>query len=528
MAGRLNEIIENLITKPLAKAVTEEIIAKADKKEPWRWEVPLTWNQTTDKRKKNEVNVDYAVLRSFSVNYPVARACIDYLTNRITELDWSVEDGDGDSDTREGEISAVTEFLSFPYGKGRRHRLKDLTKEIIEDLLVLDATAIYLEKTRGGDLLSLVPIDASTIKLRVDELGRTPAPPEVAYEQYIRGEKVAQMTTEDLYYSVRKRRTNSPYGLSPLESLIIQIEAALRGEKFNVDYFKEGNDPEGLYTITDTYTPDQLKELQDNFDAMLAGESAARRRIKFMPPGTYSPTRRPEDMAFERFEKWLMQQTCAVFGVPPEEIGFTQDVNRATAESQSNVALIRGVKPIANFIADVYTDIIETELDVNGLKFQWLDMDPSDQEREAKIDQMYIESGVFSVDEVRQRLGLEPIGLDHYLMTRFGPQLVSEILNPPTQQQMENDDTATEIRRWRKCAMNDVSSDKDFRKFESELIPDDLRTEIEIGLQYAKSKQDVHKLFEPFLSREIHAVRKVLALTRELDEISYGLQNSTK
>lgn len=523
MANAIANMFENLLVKPLSKAVTEEVL-KAQKMDPVKWNVPSGWNQYTGKnKKKNEVNVDYSVLRTFSVNYPVARACIDYIINRITELDWDVTTLDSeDVEANEQLIEAAKQFIQRPYGIGRRQKIKDLTKEALEDLLVLDAVALYLEKTRGGDLLSVIPIDASTIKLRVDQLGRTPQPPEVAYQQVIDGKVVAEMTTQEMLYTVRKRRTNSPYGLSPLESLILQVEAALRGEKFNTDYFKEGNDPEGFYTLTADYTPDQLKELQNSFDSMMSGESPMRRRVKFMPPGAYTPTKRPEDMAFERFEMWLMQQTCAVFGVPPQEIGFTHDVNRSTSESQQDTVLMRAIKPIASFIADVYTDILQAELGMENLKFMWIDLDPTDAEREAKIDKMYIEAGVYSVDEVRQRLGKDPIGLSHYLVTRFGPQLVKDILNPPTQQQMETDDITTEIRRWRKCVMNDLQKGQGLRRFESNVIPDDIRVEVESGLRYVKSKQDAALLFEPFLSREIHAVRKILALTRELDEITYG------
>lgn len=523
MANRLTNIFDNLLVRPLSRAVTEEVL-KAQKADPLKWNVPSGWNQYTGKnKKKNEVNVDFSVLRTFSVNYPVARACIDYIINRITELDWDITTVEqNDAEKFENDIATATQFIQHPYGLGRRQRIKDLTKEALEDLLVLDALALYLEKTRSSELLSIIPIDASTIKLRVDQLGRTPQPPEIAYQQVIDGKVVTELTTEEMYYTVRKRRTNSPYGLSPLESLILQVEAALRGEKFNTDYFKEGNDPEGFYTLEADYTPDQLRELQNSFDSMMAGESPMRRRVKFMPPGSYSPTRRPEDMAFERFEMWLMQQTCAVFGVPPQEIGFTHDINRSTSRSQQDTVLMRSVKPIASFIADVYTDIIQTELGLNNLKFIWVDLDPTDAEREAKIDKMYIEAGVYSVDEVRQRLGKDPIGLDHYLVTRFGPQLVRDILNPPTQQQMEQDDLNVEIRRWRKCVMNDLSKGTEMRHFGSEIIPDDIRQEIETGLTYVKNKADAAKLFEPFLSREVHALRKVLSLTRELDQITYG------
>ena len=521
MINPLTDILNKTIVTPLSKAITEEI-QKAQKK-PFKWEVPMNWNQKPGKvQKRNETNIGQDKLRLFSVHYPVARACIDYLKDRVSELEWSIITKDQkDEESSRARIDTIVEFLSHPYGVGRRQRMKDLSKEVLEDALVLDAAVIYLEKTRGGELLSLIPVDPVTIKLRVDEQGRTPLPPEIAYQQIIRGKVVAEMTTEEMLFVRRKPRTNSPYGLAPLESLVLQVESALRGEKHNLNYLKEGNDPEGFYTLDQDFTPDQLKELQDNYDAMMAGGTPQRRRIKFMPKGTYVPVKSPNDMAFEKFELWMLQQTCAVFGVPPQEIGFTYNVNRSTSETQAGTSLVRGIKPLSSFLADIFNEVIGTELKQPDLKLQWQDLDPRDERLEAEINNIYLSSGVKSIDEVRQDEGMKPIGADQpTVQTRFGPTLVSDVFNPPTEQDQTDDNMVNEIRRWRKVVYNDLSNGKEnLRKFESEMIDPDIYAEIESGLQYVKTKGQVYQLFKPFLSKEMIIKHKALKMAEELEDI---------
>jgi len=71
------------------------------------------------------------------------------------------------------------------------------------------------QRTKGGKLLRIIPIDGSTIKLRVGDGGETPLPPEPAYEQWIKGKKIDSYTTKDITYEIMNPRTDSPYGYLP-------------------------------------------------------------------------------------------------------------------------------------------------------------------------------------------------------------------------------------------------------------------------------------------------------------------------
>jgi len=50
-------------------------------------------------------------------------------------------------------------------------------RELLDDVLVLDAPALELRHNRGGDLIGLDVVDGATIKLLIDDTGRRPKPP---------------------------------------------------------------------------------------------------------------------------------------------------------------------------------------------------------------------------------------------------------------------------------------------------------------------------------------------------------------
>lgn len=470
------------------------------------------------------------MLRQFSVHYPIARACINYRKTQITQLDWTIAAKDEKLKPQPKALRALTQFFETPYGPTSRPR--KLLDQIVEDIMVVDAVSLYKERTIGGSLIGLVPIDPTTIKLRIDAQGRTPLPPEIAYEQYIRGEKVAEMTTDELVYDMLNPRTNSPYGLSPLESLIVTVNTALRTAQYNSQYLTDGNIPEGFMELKPELasTPEQVQQWQMYFDNMVNGES---RKLKAVPEGVnYTPVKKPDDMSFEKFELWLLQVTCAVFGVQPEEIGFTHSTNRATAEVQREVSVDRGLKPLGRFIEELFTNVIREEFGYEDLTFKFLDLDPVDEEAELKKQEHEIKWGIRSVDEIRvEDYGKDAIGLTHMvpnnmvLVTTFmAPKEEVQVQEQAVEQEGEmeqEEDTEKmfkeDLKKWRNKCIADIKRGRDeFRGFSSKYIAEDLVEEIEDQLVMNSSKEGVYKVFDRYLSTEGELVRKAEILTNEI------------
>lgn len=545
--------MEATLQETVDKKVKEEVskVEMMMQNQAMRMRVPFGFNQYQNPDVKFGSNIPFSFLRRMAVAYPIARACINRRIRQITQLEWDITTVDQEKDENgyQAQIDVVLEFFKHPLG--HKSRFRKMISAMIDDILTVDAVCFEYRRTRGGQLLNLLQVDPTTIVLRVDESGAVPEPPEIAYAQVIFGKKVAEFTTNEMLYDFMGSRSYSPYGLAPLESLILQTEAALRGTLYNLGYFRENNVPEGFITLPEEVadSQDKIKEWQNWFDSILAGDMRTIHRLKMLPGGAeYIPAKKPEDMSFEKFELWLMQQTCAVFDVPPQDIGLTYQVNKATGEIQKDLSRERGLLPLANYIKEILDEIIQTELGFTDLQFQWQNINPVDRKEEVEVAAKEIEMGAKSVDEYRVEQGWEPIGLGPYIKTGTGPMLVSDLLTAAeqgvstvgavnnknqTDQQAQLDQQAQDnqanqqedaqqkdIKRWKKVVYNDISQGKAIKaNFVSEFIPKETHDMIAKGLQVVKTKAQAKILFDRFLDPDYEAANSLVKVAKQLRRI---------
>jgi HK97 family phage portal protein len=523
-------------------------------KETFMWDLPPGFNfiDTGRRKEKPEGRIDYSTLRNFSVHYPIARSCIDYLKTKVLKLNWDIttEDPDQDLNKDDPRVKLVKAFFKKPLGRSSGYR--QFVESILEDYFVVGAIALERMKTRGGQFLGeLKLVDASTIKVYVDDYGRIPEPPQNAYAQVIGGSVVVRLTMDDLIYRVRSPRSNTVYGLSPIESIIIQAESALQGSLYSYRWFSDGNMPEGFLKMPEGWTADQIKKFERYFNSMLAGNFRNNRRIKPIPSGAeFVPVKKPEEVGYERFEQWILQLTCTVFGVPPQDIGFTHQINKSSSETQQEMGQERGMRPVAAFLEDMFTDIIQQDFGFADFKFIYTDVDPVDAKTEAEVEKIRLESGVLSVDEIRQLEGREPIGLNHYIKggkVVLVEDLVDEEMRSARKEQslrmneiskepgagnseddnQESDDEDEVVEQaqkqdltlWRKKSLRDIKRGREFSKFQSVALDDWMVDEIFLQLNKCRSKEHVDKVFAPYLNNSMQTVHYLRKINNDLDHI---------
>lgn len=386
-----------------------------------------------------KTGISASVLREFSVNYPVLRMCVDYKKRQIEQLAWNITSTEVIADKEERKkvkekAMTVRDFFRHPTGN-KSSSFSNFLGKILEDLFILDAMAIYRRRNRRGGIYGYLPVDASTIRLGLLEDGTTPEPPLPAYYQKVRGQITGELTTDDLIYRMINPRTYTPYGLSPVESLIITITTGLKLSSYQLSYLTAGNIPEGFVELPKEVAsnPDQLLLWQNAWDAMFAGNSSNQRKIKFLPEGMkLHEIKKQDEMSFERFEKWILQNVCGVMGVPPQAIGFQFDRGKGATEAEWEIGKEKGLFPIAKLLKEIFDDIIQNDLGQKDLEFTWTNINPTNKKEESQVFADLVRYGAVSVDEWRVAEGYEPIGLGHYVQTSTGVVLVEDIINRTT------------------------------------------------------------------------------------------------
>lgn len=539
--GFFQDIVKRAAGPIIDSAVAEQMLAiqkSTGAQAPAAMEVPAIMQVggmfNAGVKKKYGGVIDFDTLRQFSVVYDVARACINHRKRQIANLEWSIvpKDEKAPPGTLAKDAATITAFFEEP---SHGNDFKMFTDKLLEDLLVFDAGVLWKDKTYGGQLKEMITVDGATIRIKISPDGTLPEPPQVAYQQIINGELRGEYTTDEMYYKIVNPRNNTPYGLGPLEALVIAVDSALRSQLYNANMLSEGAVPEGFFGVPSDWSPDQIKDYQLWFDTMIAGNGMYSSRIKFMPGGKgvgYIPTKKAEDMRYLEFEKWLLLKTCAMFDVQPSDIGFMDDMGNNSGASQQELGNQRGLVPTANFLKSIYSEIIRKDFNQPLLKFEWKGLQVVDNEFELERSKMMIESGALTINEMRIEQGREPFSDDvankPMIFTAGGPVLLEVVAHEATQAVLpkevvpeggapaegdpaapaakdpKEDDTGKatleeiDLQKWETKVINFIKKGKVAPAFKSEAIPRAVQNLIGARLMLAKSREEVMAAFKPF------------------------------
>ena len=254
---------------------------------------------------------------------------------------------------------AMAEWLEEPDHRGTD--LRDWLVAALRDNLQLDAVAVFHRRDRAGRLHGLELVAGETIAALVDVGGRHPLPPAPAFAQVLYGVVASLWRADELDYLVEHPRTNSHYGVSPVESLLLRVNTALRKGHYDLTRYTDGATPSGVMESTDPrlvgMKSDDLQALQDLWNAVLSGNSEYRVRTQFVPPGFHFTSTREEQVATD-FDRWLLNLTAAAYGLTMDELGFTDTSNRSVGDSQERVVYRNAVAPRASFFGHYFNRII--------------------------------------------------------------------------------------------------------------------------------------------------------------------------
>ncbi|MEU8920309.1 phage portal protein [Kitasatospora sp. NPDC048545] len=344
--------------------------------------------------------VAFHTLRGLIEAYDVAQACIWHRIDSIRALDWSLTPAPGFHGDAAAAIAQGMAVLAKP---DRQTPFANWLAAWLYDVLAYDAGTLYRLRNRRGDAIGLRVVDGTTIAPLLDYWGNIPEPPAEGYVQYVQGLPWNWLTRDDLIYQPFRPRANSPYGTAPLETVLLNANTDLRFQAHFLQRFTEGNVPEAFASAPETWSPDQIEEWQTVWDAMMLGDQAAKHQIRWMPGGSGITWSNEKDFS-DTFSLFLMRKTCAAYHVVPSDLGFTETVNLSSSESQGDVQHRVGDLPLIAHITSVLTDFLQNDLGL-PIAFSF----DTGQEKEDRLQlaqawQVYIETGMASVDEGREAL----------------------------------------------------------------------------------------------------------------------------
>lgn len=363
---------------------------------------------------------------------------------------------------QEAEIHRLEVKRLFERPNDAQTSFEALMKIVVDDILTYDAGILVKNKNRGGDKLAeIYTLPGQEIKIVRNTDGTVPKPPETAYLYVPEGIEIddaAKFTNDDLVYIVDNPQ-HSGYGMSPLEVAVFIITASLYAENYNMDFLKHSNIPPAILSLGQNVPKDKVELFQKMWDAEVNQKGGLHKL--FFASGSDAMKLLPlkqltnSDMQLMEYLKWTISIKCMAYQISPQDIGFTVDFHRSTAEVQEDLSKTRGLKNLLSLIeAYINSEIIRTSWPYRDIKFKWLDAEVNDSQESATIDSQDQHNGNLSINERRAKLGRKPIdgGDRHYVYTGTGLLDVEDLerqrqesLNPNTDEEPEEEPGSEEL-----------------------------------------------------------------------------------
>lgn len=388
----------------------EPLAPVAQQAEGRRFDYEPFYNVGHSKPREREA-IGFAQLRALADNYDVLRLVIEKRKDQMECLKWTIQKRDVES-TKDNESQRkdrkVDEAIAFFQSPDKEHTWSDWLRILLEDLFVIDAPCIYPRKTLGGDLYSLEVIDGATIKRVLDNTGRLPLPPDTAYQQILHGMAAVDYTADELIYRSRNNRSYKVYGYSPVEQIIMTVNIALKRQLHALEYYTAGSVPDALVGVPESWPADDIQRFQEYWDLLLSGETAERRKMRFVPgelSRNFKETKQPP--LKDVYDEWLARVVCFAFSVEPTP--FVAQVNRSVAETSREQSLSDGMSSLKNWVKALIDDVLARYMDMAAYEFVWQEEESLNPKEQAEIYAIYKNAGILTADEIRAELGKEPL-----------------------------------------------------------------------------------------------------------------------
>ena len=198
------------------------------------------------------------------------------------------------------------------------------------------------------------------------------------------------------------------YGISKLEKIKQPILMMWLGMTHNQELLEnDGIDPRAILSfdkeVTDESFEKELDRLQEYAQQRKRGGTLAVKGATFQSSGITN-----NDMDFLSLMNMCRDMILSAYGVQPGKAGIreTANIGTGTGESQD-----KDFKDMMSAKAKIIEGAFNKVLGHNGFEevFQFNEMDIEDKLKRSQIEKIKLDSGILTVNEVRQEYGREPV-----------------------------------------------------------------------------------------------------------------------
>ena len=367
-------------------------------------------------------DIDYQELAQYEDNVYI-KLVVNHIVDSITQTDWDIV---GFDDTKEPPKAAIKEVEDFFECRTWMESWESALRRMLPDLLLYDAGVLvkvfakkdYDEegnlKNKKAKPVEIMARDGRSFLKDQSIFGKI-----VRFWQYswvgMQGKPISFDVDEIIYLQMRPR-SRSPYGTANLQivkSVVDYLTATITAQR---SFFENGMFPGGSIDFSDVIDIEELKKRAQLMKEQLKGEKNTNKWLITSGGTKVTPLQfTSQQTQWIQGSDHLAKIIYGIFKVPASELGFTEGANRATGIQQSSAYKVKGVQNILRLLENYINREIIWKHFSTDVKFTFdRSLDLQDEKIRTDIDHTQITDGVKTINEIRNRDGLEEFDDDFF------------------------------------------------------------------------------------------------------------------
>lgn len=211
---------------------------------PREWNFPVGYNLNYVQPRMELMGT----LRGMRKSWGVLATIIETRKDQMLRVPWTIQVRNKPRASSKF-ADEMRRFFKRPDGK---LTYSQWSRKYLDDLFVVDAPSIYLDRDRGGRMRNAQVIDGASIFPLIDDTGRRPdtdyeiGPDGIMYErrqpafqQIIYGLPMINLSEDELIYGMMRPRPEMPmFGFSQVEQIMVEATEAIRKTFYQLEFWR--------------------------------------------------------------------------------------------------------------------------------------------------------------------------------------------------------------------------------------------------------------------------------------------------
>lgn len=399
----------------------------------------FTWlfgmSRRTDSAEPGDYNVDRwingpistktQITEDTALTYSAVFACVRIISETVAVLPWHVYRREGDS--REPQPDNPVDYLLSV--QPNPEMTASIFRETIQaHVLTWGNGYAEIERSRGGDVVALWPIEPHKIEPKRDTSGR------LYYDVDSRQGYKIQMDPMDVLH-IRGLGYDGLQGYSPIRMARESVALGLDLQRFASEFFRSGTRLSGVLEVPNKMSDEAYKRLADSWKDAYAGVSKAHKTAILESGTTFkSMSVAPDEAQFLESRRFQISEIARWFQVPLHMLAELERAHFNNIEHQAREFVDRAVVPwVTRWEQEARVKLFPgetrmfTRMNMNGLL-------RGDAQSRSEFYKTMLQNGVYSINDVR---GLEDMNDVEGGEQRFVPMNMVTLENAMNNQPRE-------------------------------------------------------------------------------------------